>query len=99
MPEGSTVEIKGKTLCCPHCGGHAFVQRRAKLNTAFMSLFDLDWLNDSAEVFVCAGCGRLEWFLGSDEIPLGEDIECLDCGAAIPAGQDKCMACGWTFKE
>ena len=28
-----------------------------------MAFFDLDWLNKSAEVFVCEECGKLEWFL------------------------------------
>lgn len=28
-----------------------------------------------------------------------EQIECLDCHAAIPAGQSSCPSCGWTFKK
>ena len=27
------------------------------------------------------------------------DTECLACGAAIPAGRDRCPDCGWTWNE
>lgn len=31
-----------------------------------MTLFDMDWLNKTADVFVCANCGHLEWFLNPE---------------------------------
>ena len=55
--------INGKELNCSHCAGHSFTRRKYQLNTAAMTFFDFDWLNKSAEVFVCANCGKLEWFL------------------------------------
>ena len=55
--------INGTELKCPHCAGHSFSRRSSQLNTAGMTFFDLDWMNKSAEVFVCDNCGRLEWFL------------------------------------
>jgi hypothetical protein len=63
MNDTSSVVINGKPLVCPHCGGTAFDQRNAQLNTAGMTFFNMDWMNKSATVFHCLGCGRLEWFL------------------------------------
>ena len=57
------IAINGKELKCTHCNGQLFTNRKSQLNTAGMSFFDLDWLNKSAEVFVCEECGKLEWFL------------------------------------
>lgn len=62
-----TVRIAGKQLLCKHCDGETFSHRRAKLNTTFAELFDLAWLNRSADVFVCNHCGHLEWFLNPQE--------------------------------
>ena len=96
------IEVRGKQLVCTHCGGRRFARRQAQLNTALMTFFDVDWLNKSAEVFVCSACGRLEWFLNptiSPEDSASEPIECVSCGETIPAGQDKCPKCGWTYTE
>ncbi len=100
--QGRPIEIRGKQLVCAHCGGNWFDQREAQLNTALMTAFDLDWLNKSAKVFVCIRCGRLEWFLDPTVSPENDDAEpteCVACGETIPAGQDKCPQCGWTYKE
>jgi hypothetical protein len=32
------------------------------------------------------------------EDDLSEPTECLECHKAIPAGSDKCPACGWSYK-
>lgn len=61
--DATAVEISGKELVCSHCSGSAFLRSRAQLNTGFATFLDLDWLNESAEVFACAECGRLEWFV------------------------------------
>ena len=63
MSDPYQVVIHGKPLVCPHCGGTAFDQREAQLNTAGMTFLKLDWMNKSATVFHCQVCGRLEWFL------------------------------------
>jgi predicted nucleic-acid-binding Zn-ribbon protein len=60
---GSERIINGKPLTCAHCGGQSFDERQVLLDTAGMAFFKLDWLNKSANVFVCQECGRLEWFL------------------------------------
>ena len=35
--------------------------------------------------------------LGSDDV--SESLQCLDCGAVIPAGNSTCPRCGWTYKD
>ena len=27
-----------------------------------MTLLDLDFLNKSADIYICSGCGHIEWF-------------------------------------
>lgn len=56
-------EVAGKPVTCSHCGGEAFDERSAQLNTAGASFLGLDWANTSARVLVCHTCGHLEWFL------------------------------------
>jgi hypothetical protein len=108
--EGTPIRVQGKHLHCVHCGSIRFVRRQAQLNTAFMTLLNMGWLNTTAEIFVCTICGRLEWFLGPTVSPslaegdAAEDdkvepAECMACGEMIPAGQDKRPKCGWTYKE
>jgi len=57
------MNIKGRQLQCKHCGSTDFAHRQAQLNTSFMEMFDLGWLNKSADVYVCSSCGFLHWFL------------------------------------
>ena len=60
-------EVAGIAVRCPHCGGDRFVEGRAQLNTAGMTMMGLDWANRSAATLVCTGCGRIEWFLADPE--------------------------------
>lgn len=62
--EPETVEIAGKPFKCPVCGNEYFRTRRAQLNTAVASFFDLDWANRSATCYVCSECTHISWFLG-----------------------------------
>jgi len=93
------IRIKGKQLQCSHCGGVLFSTRDAQLNTSFMTLLGLDWLNTSADVFVCRRCGHLEWFLElkDQSEDLSQPTECLSCHSEIPAGRDTCPNCGWSY--
>jgi predicted RNA-binding Zn-ribbon protein involved in translation (DUF1610 family) len=99
---GEPITVRGKPLICPHCGNGRFERREAHLNTPLMTFLGMDWLNRTAEVFVCTACGRIEWFLDpcvevADDTT--EPTQCVSCGNVIPAGQDKCLQCGWTYKE
>lgn len=49
-------------LECQVCGHDEFAGRQAQLNTAFMSYLQLDFLNKTAECFVCCRCGYVHWF-------------------------------------
>jgi hypothetical protein len=62
-PEAKSYEILGMGLKCQICGHDEFHLRDAQLNTAGMSLMNLDWLNASARCFVCDRCGYIHWFL------------------------------------
>lgn len=56
-------EIAGRAVTCSHCGGQDFEKSNAQLNTIGLTFLNLDFLNRSATVLVCKGCGHLEWFL------------------------------------
>lgn len=60
--EGS-VEVGGVALRCHHCEHDRFSRRMSLLNTAGLTLLDLDWANRSATCFVCERCGFVHWFL------------------------------------
>ena len=55
--------IRSKTLVCPVCGNRFFTERAAQLNTAGMSFLDLDFLNKTAQCYVCSECTHFIWFL------------------------------------
>ena len=63
MSEGQSVKVKNQSLTCKHCESGQFVHRTAQLNTAFLEFLDLGWLNKSADIYICASCGFLHWFL------------------------------------
>jgi len=62
--EPQPVEVLGNELKCPVCGNQQFWTRRAQLNTAIATFFNLDWANRSATCFVCSECTHILWFLG-----------------------------------
>jgi len=95
MPDDAMVEVRGKKVTCSHCGGGSFESRRVQLNTAVMTFFNMDFLNKSADVFICSHCGHLEWFLNpdvTDEETVSENT-CVVCGKPIPRGHEKCGMC------
>lgn len=58
----SAVSIKGKELICPICGCGDFDHERILLNTAGMTLLNLDWANREANCYICGECGYIFWF-------------------------------------
>lgn len=60
--EPGEYDAGGKQVACPHCGGTQFAEGAAQLNTAGMTFFGLDWLNESAVTLACTGCGHIQWF-------------------------------------
>jgi predicted nucleic-acid-binding Zn-ribbon protein len=61
--EPQQVLILESPLRCQICQHDRFFQREGKIQTTGMTLFDLDWLNKSANCVVCAQCGYVHWFL------------------------------------
>jgi len=50
-------------LACHVCGGLRFAQREIKMTTTGMTLFDMDWLNRSADGAICIRCGFVHTFM------------------------------------
>lgn len=104
MTDHRRISIAGAALRCQHCDFDHFGHRKAQLNTAAMTFMDLDWLNASADVYVCGRCGHLHWFLPppppetraiADDTSVAGD--CLSCGGVIPPGSNECASCGWSY--
>ena len=62
--EPQNVEVNGIQLSCPVCRNKLFWSRRAQLNSATSTFFNLDWADRSATCFVCSDCTHILWFLG-----------------------------------
>jgi predicted nucleic-acid-binding Zn-ribbon protein len=52
----------GSEVSCPQCQGILFRQGKAQLNTAAMSLANLDWANKSATTLICSQCSYISWY-------------------------------------
>ena len=57
--------IAGGEVSCPQCHNNFFREGSAQLNTAAMSLVNLDWVNKSATTLVCSQCSFISWFYDS----------------------------------
>ena len=99
------VEVNGVELVCKHCGGSRFNHRQSQLNTAGLTFLNLDFLNASADVYVCDDCGFLHWFLDPEDFKRSSqddasmETTCLECGAAIAPEVHECSRCGWSYRE
>ncbi len=61
--ESAAAFVEGNALHCGVCGNVRFWHRKAQLNTALASFFNLDWLDPSADCYICDRCGYVHWFL------------------------------------
>ena len=62
--EPENVTIYGHELTCPVCSNQNFYTRKAQLNKAVTTFFNLDWTDRTATCFVCSECTYIFWFLG-----------------------------------
>ncbi len=62
MSKIAQYDVAGRPITCESCGNDQFEVRKAQLNTALASLFDLDFLNPSAWTLTCSHCTRIAWF-------------------------------------
>ncbi len=105
MSESTAVTIAGTSLRCRHCEKDQFTRRSVLMDTSIASFFGLEWLNGTADVFVCSSCGCMHRFLAppvdENSAPSSDDEEfqCLDCERPIPPGFDRCEECGWTYRK
>ncbi len=58
----SEYSVAGRPVRCPHCGETKFAPGSALLNTRGRTAFNVDWLDPTATILICAECGRIEWF-------------------------------------
>jgi len=64
----------------------------------FSDIFKAD--NYSISMYLCPRCSKIEFFsfdVGEADMPT--EIDCMQCGAVIPADQDACPGCGWTWEK
>jgi len=105
--ESKEVYLGDLKLRCQICKEELFWRREAQLNTATATAWGLDYLNASADCYVCARCGYIHWFLPQEEGQ--EHIErrrkifnelkdpCPYCKFNLKSGKDKCDECGKEF--
>ena len=65
--EAQRYRIAGIEVKCPHCGDDDFETGTAMLNTAGLTLLNLDWANRTAHTLICVKCSRIQWFLQKPE--------------------------------
>ena len=105
MSDPLPVTIAGISLRCRHCNNETFTRRSALLDTSMASFFGLEWMNPTADVYVCSRCGNLHYFLAppvdENQPPSETDdpISCFNCHQIIPPGLDRCQECGWTYRK
>lgn len=61
-PEGWLI-VAGRLISCPICRCDRFSQRRALLSSRADAAFNMQWLSDSAEAWICRQCGYILWFM------------------------------------
>ena len=83
-------------LKCAVCGGKDFHERRALLNTPMMTFMNLDFMNESATLRVCADCGFIHWFVPPKKLEQGR---CLRCDDPLVPDLDECPRCGWSWRN
>lgn len=57
------VYVNDAQLRCHVCAGEHFRKREGLVNTQWLTLFRLDWLNESAHCISCVRCGYTHWFM------------------------------------
>jgi hypothetical protein len=98
---------------CTLCGGELFDSRNAVIHATGLSAFlgnnvtvlvctlcgHLEWFLRGS--IAAAFEGAVDTLQGEDLGPddTSEPIPCMACEATIPAGLDRCPACGWSYKD
>ena len=85
MPENTEEQFRPECLRCH--SPMEFLGRRSYQTSRTV-------MPDSFLLYRCPTCGKVEFF----EF-IVDDIQCLECGALIKAGQNVCPECGWTWEN
>lgn len=59
------VYIGSVRLACAVCKHTRFRHRKAQLQTALASFFNVEWTAPSADCYICTQCGFVHWFMPS----------------------------------
>lgn len=59
------VFIGSVRLTCAVCRHARFRHRKAQLQTALASFFNVEWTAPSADCYICTQCGFVHWFMPS----------------------------------
>jgi hypothetical protein len=59
------VYIGSTRLACAVCKHTRFRHRKAQLQTALASFFNVEWTAPSADCYICTQCGFVHWFMPS----------------------------------
>ena len=101
-PERSP-QVAGRALRCGHCDRTVFIAARGRPAEALCGLLGVaaETVGDSADVFTCVHCGRVEIFLSirSDVRSAAQQfpaIECRRCNMIVHSDEACCSHCGWT---
>ncbi len=57
-PGPAQYAMADKPIRCPHCSNRTFQAGEAQLNTALLTFFKLDWLDESATVLFAPDAAR-----------------------------------------
>jgi hypothetical protein len=58
-----SVAVNGVDLRCEICKNGTFYHRKAQLQGAVASFFDLEWIGPTAHCLICSNCGYIHWFM------------------------------------
>lgn len=60
---GEAVIVDGRTLLCVVCASDGFRVRRTKTHPGLAAFFGSEWIDLSAECYICTACGYVHWFM------------------------------------
>ena len=66
-PEPAPQTVAGRALKCPVCQNDRFTVSRRILPSRGAALFDMEWINRGATIYICSDCDHLLWFAHSSE--------------------------------
>ena len=66
-PTSFEYQVFDRKLVCPVCENNKFYTRETLMNTAGMAFFNLEFINKTANNYICDKCGYVYWFMDVSE--------------------------------